>query len=89
MVPITAKTRKLALAWIRDIVPLKCGEKKLACVVTSKCKYSSFGEMLNKEGLQNCLPSTLRDGILKYYSFNGYKEQERELGVIEFGISPK
>ena len=50
--------------------------------------YSSFHEMLEKEGLENCLPgiTDLNEGVKIYHDFPSYKENEKQLGVLAIGI---
>lgn len=53
-------------------------------------RYSSFKEMLQKEGLEKCLPgcSSLEEGIAIYHSFPNYENGEKSYGVlaIEFEL---
>lgn len=51
--------------------------------------YSSFKEMLEHEGIENCLPGikNIEEGVQLYHSFPGYKEGEVLYGVLGIGIS--
>lgn len=50
-------------------------------------KYRSFREMLEAEGVRNCIPDlrTINEGVEAYLKIPRYKERER-LGVLAFRI---
>lgn len=52
-------------------------------------KYKSFKDMLTNEGLENCLPrfNSIDDGVRLYHSFPGYRENERNHGVMAIGLA--
>ena len=53
------------------------------CLVTRVAKYASFAEMLQKEGVEKCLPgTTLEDGKKIYDAIPGYKERAQKNGVF-------
>lgn len=58
------------------------------CKIQQTRLYPSFKEMLEKEGLQKCLPSTpsIEEGVSIYHSFPGYKSGEITFGVIALEI---
>jgi ASC-1-like (ASCH) protein len=50
--------------------------------------YTTFQEMLEKEGLQRCLPdvASIQEGVKIYHSFAHYKEKELSHGILAIGI---
>lgn len=66
---------------------LKCVDVQIIGLRT----YTSFEQMLLKEGVQNCLPgvSTLSEGIAIYHSFPEYRELEKEYGVLAIKLKNK
>ncbi len=56
--------------------------------ITFLRSYPTFREMLEKEGLEKCLPgtSTLDEGVAIYHNFPRYRELEKKLGVLALGI---
>ena len=51
--------------------------------------YPSFREMLQKEGLELCLPgiTSLDEGVAIYHQFPGYEEAEKTLGALAIKIT--
>ena len=72
-----------------DILQLECGRNYVDVKVLSMVKYMSFKEMLENEGLMNCVPdcANIEAGVRVYYSFPHYKRLEASLGVIAFRIT--
>nr|WP_206204216.1 ASCH domain-containing protein [Thermococcus sp. 18S1] len=64
-------------------------ENKLVCVVKDVRVYSSFREMLEKEGLENVLPGvgSVEDGVRVYRRFYS-EEKERKYGVAAIEVEP-
>ncbi|KUH33817.1 isomerase [Thermococcus celericrescens] len=64
-------------------------ENKLVCVVKDVRVYSSFREMLEKEGLENVLPGvgSVEDGVKVYRRFYS-EEKERKYGVAAIEVEP-
>lgn len=71
-----------------DTILFECSDLLVSCRVIQKYIYRSFEEMLNDQGLQNCLPSVtdVAVGIEIYRSFPNYRELETKNGVIAFKI---
>ena len=71
-----------------DKVCFLSGSIKVLCRVLSVNKYSKFEQMLEKEGVNRCLPGiyNTKEGIRIYYSFGNYKELEKQYGVVAFKI---
>jgi ASC-1-like (ASCH) protein len=59
------------------------------CRVESRTLYKNFKEMLENEGLKNCLPgvNNLEEGIKTYQSFPNFKEDAKKYQVVAFRIS--
>jgi len=64
-------------------------ENKLVCVVKDLRVYSSFREMLEKEGLENVLPGvkSIEEGVKVYRRFYS-EEKERKYGVVAIEVEP-
>nr|WP_206206092.1 ASCH domain-containing protein [Thermococcus sp. JdF3] len=64
-------------------------ENKLVCVVKDVRVYSSFREMLEKEGIENVLPGvgSVEDGVKVYRRFYS-EEKERKYGVAAIEVEP-
>ncbi|WP_297417768.1 ASCH domain-containing protein [Thermococcus sp.] len=64
-------------------------ENRLMCVVKDIRVYSSFGEMLEKEGLENVLPGveSIEEGVRVYRRFYS-EERERKYGVAAIEVEP-
>jgi ASC-1-like (ASCH) protein len=64
-------------------------ENRLMCVVKDVRVYSSFREMLEKEGIENVLPGvdSLEEGVGVYRRFYS-EERERRYGVAAIEIEP-
>ncbi len=56
--------------------------------ITGRTFYKSFREMLEKEGIARCLPgvASVDDGVAIYHAFPKYEENEKQFGVVAFGI---
>lgn len=63
-------------------------QNTIFCQVKSKALYGSFREMLEKEGLEHCLPGvrSLDEGVKVYHSFPDYEEESRKYQVVAFKI---
>ena len=57
--------------------------------VLSLLKYSSFKEMLEYEGVSNCLPdiANIDEGVQVFHKYPDYANLEPQLGVIAFRIT--
>ncbi|NJE05541.1 ASCH domain-containing protein [Thermococcus sp. M36] len=64
-------------------------ENKLMCVVKDIRVYSSFSEMLGKEGLENVLPGveSIEEGVRVYRRFYS-EEKEKKYGVAAIEVEP-
>lgn len=64
-------------------------EGRLMCAVKDVRVYSSFKEMLEKEGLENVLPGvgSIDDGVKVYRRFYS-EEKERKYGVAAIEVEP-
>lgn len=64
-------------------------ENKLVCVVKDIRVYSSFREMLEKEGLENVLPGvkSIEEGVKIYRKFYS-EEKEKKYGVAAIEVEP-
>jgi len=64
-------------------------ENKLMCVVKDVRIYSSFKEMLEKEGLENVLPGvkSIEEGVKVYRRFYS-EEKEKKYGVAAIEVEP-
>lgn len=71
-----------------DAIRLISDEEELLVSVTKLKRYATFAQMLEVEGLQNCLPGVEnhQEGVALYHSFANYKEQEKNLGVLAIGV---
>jgi ASC-1-like (ASCH) protein len=60
----------------------------LFCHVKSKALYRDFKQMLEKEGLERCLPGVgnIDDDVKVYHSFPGYEEESKKYQVVAFRI---
>ncbi|GIL79909.1 hypothetical protein Vretimale_12533 [Volvox reticuliferus] len=60
----------------------------VTCCATSVRCYDSFRAMLEREGLDACLPGviSLEDGVEVYRSIPGYREREAVEGVVAVGL---
>ena len=58
--------------------------------VLSMVKYTSFKDMLEHEGLVNCLPDcpSIAAGVAVYHNFENYETLAKKLGVIALRITP-
>lgn len=58
------------------------------CRATSVRHYDCYQDMLEGEGLEKCLPgvTSLEAGVEVYRSIPGYREREREAGVVAVGL---
>jgi ASC-1-like (ASCH) protein len=56
----------------------------VVCDITDIKKFSSFREMLEETGVQECIPGAkdLEEAVNLYNSFPGYAQQAAKLGVI-------
>lgn len=63
-------------------------QTSLMCIVTRVAQYHSFRQMLEKEGVNNCLPGTLtiEEGISIYHQFPNYKDGAQKYGVCAFKL---
>ncbi|CAD5245357.1 ASCH domain-containing protein [Thermococcus camini] len=64
-------------------------ENKLVCVVKDVRVYSSFREMLEKEGIENVLPGvgSVEEGVKVYRRFYS-DEKEKKYGVAAIEVEP-
>ncbi|WP_297501544.1 ASCH domain-containing protein [Thermococcus sp.] len=64
-------------------------EDRLVCVVKDVRVYQSFGEMLEKEGLENVLPGvkSIEEGVKVYRKFYS-EEKEKKYGVVAIKVEP-
>ncbi|WP_297437292.1 ASCH domain-containing protein [Thermococcus sp.] len=64
-------------------------ENRLMCVVKDVRVYSSFREMLEKEGLENVLPGveSIEEGVRVYRRFYS-EEKERKYSVAAIEVEP-
>ena len=64
-------------------------ESQALAKVVSVEEFPNFEEMLNGNELEKYLPGikSVKDGVAIYYSFPGYKQKEKECGVLGIGIS--
>lgn len=60
----------------------------VVCEVLEANRYSTFREMLEKEGTSECIPGMNRveEGVRLYQGLPGYKEKEAKFGVIAFKL---
>lgn len=65
-----------------------CQNTEAYCQVTKVNRYSSFAEMLQKEGVKPCLPDvpSLQEGIRIYDNIPGYADKARQFGVLAIHI---
>ena len=58
--------------------------------ILSMVKYTSFQDMLEHEGLVNCLPDcpTIAAGVALYHNIPNYETLAQKLGVIALRITP-
>lgn len=63
--------------------------KKVNCRIDGKKVYGNFREMLEAEGLKNCLPNarSLDEGVAIYESLPGFVERAARHGVVALKIS--
>lgn len=66
-----------------DILVFFNEDKKISVKVTKTCKYNTFAEYLNKEGIERCLPGvdSIEEGCNIYYKYYN-KEQEAENKIL-------
>lgn len=71
-----------------DVVTFINQSQKVTCKITEIVKYKSFKDMLDKEGVRNCLPdiSTVDEGVKIYHSIPGYEDKAKKFGVIAVRI---
>ncbi len=64
-------------------------ENRLMCVVKDVRTYSSFREMLEREGLENVLPGmeSIEEGVKVYRRFYP-EEDEKRYGVVAIEVEP-
>ncbi len=84
----TSKYANLVKGDHLKIADTECANNFVYAEITRLTRYSSFLNMLEKEGLTNCLPGirTLEEGLETYHSFPDYKSKELEYGVIAIAI---
>jgi len=72
-----------------DIIIFSSSTETLKCIVTGTEVYDSFYEMLEKEGIQNCLPDVknIKEGVEIYHGFGNYKKDAKKYGVKAIRIS--
>lgn len=86
--------RKYQKIHIGDLVAFKSSEltdPSVLCVVKEKKIYLTFKEMLQTEGVENCLPgvSSLDEALAIYHAFPGYGEKSLSHGVVAFRLAQK
>ena len=61
---------------------------EVCCMVTKKVAYSSFAELLKREGYQKCVPDqcTLDQAIALYRNIPGYALKEKQHGVLALHV---
>ncbi len=71
-----------------DVITFKNGEDRVRCRITDVVSYNSFKEMLEREGLENCLPGvrSLEEGVRIYNNIPGYADKAFRFGVIALRI---
>ena len=71
-----------------DIVRFESDDDSIFCQILSCSRYDTFQEMVEREGIANCLPGIhdLEEAVQIYRSFPGYLEKESLFGVIAFKI---
>ncbi len=76
---------KFALINVGDILILEPEKNKFK--IQRKRIYSSFREMIKKEGIKNIIPdkNKINDAVNVYYEFYT-KEQEKKFGVVAIQI---
>jgi len=79
---------------VGDLVSFKSSEPSdplSFCIIREKKIYRTFKDMLEAEGMENCLPdaSSLDEAISIYHAFPGYREKSPLLGVIAFKLEKK
>ena len=79
---------KFASIQIGDVLEME--PEKIQFDVTGKNIYSSFREMIEKEGVENVIPdkSSIDEAVNVYYKFYT-KEQEKEFGIAAIKIKKK
>ena len=72
-----------------EILRLECGCHHLDVKVLSMVKYKSFKEMLENEGLMNCLPdcADIEAGVAVYHGFPAHEALALRYGVIALRIT--
>lgn len=67
---------------------LECGKESVFVRIVEVLKFASFAEMLEKVGLEACLPgcSSIADGEKIYHGFPGYEDRARTNGVVAFRV---
>ena len=72
-----------------ELLRFECGCQHLDVKVLAMVKYMSFREMLENEGLMNCLPNCadIDSGVEIYHAFPNYKAMAMRNGVIAFRIT--
>lgn len=62
--------------------------EQLTVIIEQSIHYDSVEEMLQAEGLDDCLPGTetIEEGVEKYYAIPGYKERIQQGGVFAIRI---
>lgn len=60
----------------------------VSCIIEDIKRYDTFKEMLEGEGIENCLPkiTDISRGVDIYYNIPNYKEGEKIYGVVAFRI---
>ena len=73
-----------------DSFRIECAGKHVDVKVLSMVKYMSFREMLQFEGVQNCLPdcSNIDAGVAIYHRFQHYEKLALQFGVIAYRFTP-
>lgn len=71
-----------------DVVTFINQTQKVTCRITEIVKYKSFKDMLDQEGVRNCLPeiSTVDEGVKIYHAIPGYEDKAKKHGVIAIRI---
>lgn len=66
-------------------------QEKITVIVQFVHHYPDVRNMLETEGIKNVLSSggTIEEGIERYNSFVGYKENVLKYGIYAIGIKPK
>lgn len=73
---------------IGDIIKFDCGYKTTCRRVRSKKYYDTFHQLLEEEGMNNCLPgaTNLNEAVEYYKNIPFYAKMETQYGTLAFGL---